>query len=265
MNKKLYRFPIVIVGVFFVGILLFLSVHSAEAISSPWVRWKINLAFPNNKLDAQLIVQKWHTTTNGQHVMDDEKSFPISCLNVGSPTIKNGKAVLNGSSYFRCDVPSIQEKTWQSWQLSIPDSCDSKRPYITGQLTIAGSPTDPTPNNPIFYREDIQLSTPLDVTTQKATLAMTFDQASAVSGTFVITPAGQTYTAYFARSGPLTSVPNFVVDGSSLSAAPATINQPTVLSSLASTVYFGYSPVSGEYFEGKIGPLVVDPVCTTTG
>jgi hypothetical protein len=132
-------------------------------------------------------------------------------------------------------------------------------------VTIEGNPADPNPDNPVFYREDIQFNTPFDVTTQEATLAMTFDQASAESGSFFIDPAGHDYTAYFAQSGPSTLSPHFVVDGNSLSATPATITQSRILSNLESTVYFGYSPFSGEYFEGCLGPTEVDPVCPTTG
>ena len=264
LTKVLYRLPAIILAAFFVGVYLFLPVHPAAAVSSSWVRWKIDLTYPNAKPDAQLIVQKWHTTTSGQLVLDDEKFFTISCHSVGSPTVQNGELSLDGSSYVACNVPSIQGKAWQSWHMSIPDSCSSKRPYITGQVTIEGSPVDPNPNNPIFFREDIQLNAPLNVAAQQAALDMAFGQAAADSGTFAIDPAGHTFTAQFVRSGASFS-PSFVVDGNTLSAAPATITQPAILSTLESTIYLGYSPVSGEYFEGTIGPLVIDPVCIGTG
>lgn len=265
MKKALYRLPVAILAVFFVGVFLFLSVRPADAVGSSWVKWKINLAFPNNKLDSQLTVQLGHTTQSGQHVIDDEEIQALTCQPIGSPTIINGEALLDGSSFFRCNVPSIQEIAWVTWQMSIPSSCPSKRPYVMGRVTVEGSPIDPNPDNPIFYRDDIQFNVPLDVTTQKANLAMTFDQASAQSSDFFIDPAGQRVTGYIARSSPTTFSPYFLVDGSSLSAAPAIINQPRILSNLESVVYFGYSPASGEYFQGSLGPLEVDPVCIGKG
>jgi len=262
MKSKAYRLPVILLAAFFIGIYLFGVVRPAGAVSGPWVRWKIDLTFPNDKPKTELIIQKWHTTTNGQHVLDAEKSFPIFCG--GNLPIENGKAIFDGKSYYVCNVPSIQELVWQTWQLSIPDTCSSKRPYVMGQVTIEASPTDPNPENPIFYREDIQFNVPLDKATQQAALDMTFDQATAESGTFAINPAGHDFTAYIARSGPSFS-PFFVVDGNSLSAIPAVITQSRILSNLESTIYFGYSPVSGEYFEGALGPIEVDPVCTGTG
>ena len=264
MNKALYRLPAALLAAFVIGVYLFLSVRPAAAAVSSWVRWKIDLTYPNDKPDAQLIIQKWHMTTSGQHILDDEKSFALSCHTVGSPTVHNGELSLDGNSYVTCDVPSIQEKAWQSWHMSIPDSCNSKRPYITGKFTIEGSPNDSTPDNPIFYRDDIQLDAPLDITLQQAALDMAFGQAAAESGAFTIKPAGHDFTAQFIRSGA-TYNPLFVVDGNTLSATPATITQPAILSTLESTIYLGYSPVSGEYFEGTIGPLEIDPVCIGTG
>ncbi len=265
MKKALYRLPVAILAIFFVGIFLFLTARPAEAVGSSWVKWKINLAFPNNNLDSQLTVQRGHTTQSGQQVIDDEVIHSLSCQSIGSPTINNGEALLDGGSYFRCNVPSIQEVAWDTWQMSIPSSCSSKRPYVTGKAAVEGSPIDPNPDNPIFYRDDIQFNMPLNVTTQKANLAMTFGQASAQSSGFVINPAGHRITGYIARSSFSTFSPYFVVDGSSLSATPAIISQPRILSNLESTIYFGYSPASGEYFQGTLGPLEVDPVCTGTG
>ena len=265
MNKKQYRLPVMILSAFIFGLYVLLAARPVEANASPWVRWKISFTYPKNNLDAQLIIQRGHTTISGRHVIDDEEAFPLSCLSNGNPVITNGQAIFDGSSYYQCEVPSIREKALQLWQLSIPDDAVSRRPYITGQVTIEGNPIDSTPENPIFYREDIQFNTSLDVTAQKAAMTMAFGQASAESSTFTIDPAGHDLLAYFARSSPTTFSPYFVVDNNSLSATPAILTQSRIVSNLESTIYFGYSPLSGEYFEGSVGPLVVDPVCPTTG
>lgn len=265
MNRQHYRLAAMVLMAFFLGIFVLAAARPAVAAGTPWVRWKIDLTYPNNKPDARLVVEKGHTTTSGQHVIDQVVPLTIPCQAVGVPVVANGQMTLDGSSYLRCTVPSIQDTAWQLWQIVIPDTCPSKRPYVTGRLTINGSPIDPTPENPVFFRDDIQFNTPLDVAAQNATLAMTFDQASAASGSFAISPAGHDVTSYFTRTGPSTFSPSFEVDGNSLSAAPAMITQSRTLSTLDSVIYYGYSPQTGEYFSGALGPLEVDPVCTTTG
>ncbi len=265
MDRKLYRFPVMMVAAALLGLCFFLTPPPAEAASTPWVRWEIELTFPNDQLDVQLVVQRGHTTQSGQHVIDDEKSYPLSCQAGGSPVIAGGQAHFDGSSYFQCSMPSVKQKAAQEWQMPIPDQCSAKRPYVTGMVTIEGSPVDATPSNPVFYRDDIQFNTPLDIATQQATLSMTIDQAAAASGAFNITAAGHDVGGLFSRSGPLTYSPSFRVDGINLSATPAVLTQPMIVSNLASTIYFGYSSASGEYFEGSLGPLTVDPVCPTTG
>ena len=265
MNRKQYRLPVMILAIFFVSVFIFLAARPAAAIGSPWTRWKINLTFPNDNLDVQLTLQRGHTTQSGRRIIDDEVKIPLSCQSNGNPTIKNGVASFDGSSYFNCDMPSIQDKVLQLWSMSIPDACESKRPYVTGRVAIAGNPIDPNPDNPIFYRDDIQFNTPLNIAAQNATMTVAFGQAAAESSTFIIDPAGQKLTAYLARSGPASFNPVFVVDGSTMSATPATINQPAVLSNLETTIFFGYSPASGEYFEGSLWPTEIDPFCSTTG
>lgn len=264
MNRKMYRWPILLVAIMLVGISLFLTARPAAAISPPWVKWRIDFTYPG-KLDALLVVERGYTNQSGDHIVVDVVQELLTCQSVGNPVFQNGKAVLDGSSYFHCSMPSIKGIAMQEWQMSIADSCSSKRPYVMGRVAIEGSPTDSTPSNPIFYREDIQFNIPLDVSAQEAKLDMTFDQASAQSDLFAITPAAQQFVGYFARSGPGTYAPHFFVDGTSLAPTPAAVTQWMFLTNLETTIYLGYSPASGDSFEGILGPLRVDPVCTGTG
>ena len=267
MNKIGYRFLILLA--LFIGFYLFLAAHPAAAAGSRWVRWKIEVTYPNDILDVQLIVQKGITTQSGVHKIVDEKSYSLPCQPQGQsqskPIISGGQAVFDGNSYFQCDVPSIQDIAWAEWQMNIPDFSLAKRPYVKGEGTIEGNPIDPIPDNPVFYRDDIQFNIPLDITTQEANLTMTFGQATAESSNFLITSVDQEFTGYIARSDPATFSPFFVVDGLSLSPTPAVITQSMVISNLATTIYIGYSPASGKYFQGTLGPLDIDPVCPTTG
>ncbi len=264
MKRNLYRWPTLFVAVMLVGISLFLTAHPAAAVSPPWVKWRIDFTYPG-KLNALLVVQLGYTTASGDHIVTDEVHELLTCQTVGNPVIQNGRVLLDGSSYFQCAMPSIKGIAFQEWQMQIADSCPSKRPYVIGQITIEGNPADATPDNPVFYRDDIQFNIPLDVPAQEAKLAMTFDQATATSDLFTIDPAEQQFTAYLARSGTVGFTPHFFVDGSSLAATPATINQRMSLTTLESTIYLGHSPLSGDSFEGIMGPIRVDPVCTGTG
>ena len=265
MNRKVSHLRLVILTAIFGAIYLFTATQPVSAVPSAWVRWKINLSFPKDTLDSQLTIQRGHTTQSGEHIVDEEKTFALPCQAVGTPTISGGAVTFDGTSYVTCAVPSIQEQAWQLWQMSIADRCSSKRPYVRGEVTIESNPIDTSPENPLFYRHDIQFEAPLTTSTQAATLKMAFGQEAASSGAFAVQSSEHTVAGHFSRSGPSSFSPSFVVDGNSLSATPATISQAPVLSNLQSRVYFGYSPLSGEFFEGVVGPLEVDPVCPTTG
>lgn len=264
MVKKQHTIPVIVSALFFLSLIFGGSVQPAGAVGVPFVKWKINLILTNNKPTTELTVQKWINQGGGQLDLADEKIITLFCQKVGNPTISNGKVTLDGSSYVTCDVPSIKAVALSEWGLLIADSCSAKRPYITGEVTLEGNPIDSNPGNPVFYRDDIQFNTPLNVSTQQATLDASFGNIEAESASFVISSSGHIYSANFVRSGNAFS-PSFFVDGSPISATPAIINQPAIISNLASTIYFGYSPISGEYFQGDIGETEVDPVCPTTG
>ncbi|MCB9419751.1 MAG: hypothetical protein H6667_08100 [Ardenticatenaceae bacterium] len=263
MNRKTYRLSALFAAVVFVGLSLFLTARPAAAVT-PWVKWRIDFTYPG-KLDALLVVERGYTNQSGDHIVVDVVQELLTCQSVGNPVLQNGKAILDGSSYFQCTMPSVKAIAAQEWQMTIADSCSSKRPYVIGRASIEGSPADFTPSNPVFYREDIQFGIPLDVSTQKAKLAMTIDQALAQSDLFAIAPAAQQFVGYFARSGPATYAPHFFVDGTSLAPTPAAVTPSMFLTTLETTIYLGHSPVSGDSFEGTLGPLRVDPVCTGTG
>lgn len=240
--------------------------HSAKAAGTAWSRWKIDVIFPNNQIDTQLTIQVGHTTSTGKKVVDAEQAFPLSCLTVGTPNIQNEQAKFAGNSYFKCQVPSIQDKVSQMpGHLLIPPACDSKQPFVTGVLSVDNNPTQSNPDNPIFHRDDIQFNTPFDTTTQQAQMTVTFNQATAESGTFTPSQTESSLVAIYNKAGQSLYAPAFTVDSTNLTASPATLNGPIPLSTLASTIYIGYSPVSSKYFHGTLTSLLVDPVCIGQG
>ncbi|MCL4266404.1 MAG: hypothetical protein KJ069_24585 [Anaerolineae bacterium] len=244
-----------------------LGVQAAGATPTRWARWWTDTSFPNNGMDTDLVIQLGYTTQNGQNVITQQQSFYVSCTAVGNPVIQGGKATFNGSSYYSCALPNIRDLVaWMSnGTLQIGDECAAKRPALTGSLTIDGTPNNLVGDNPLFYRDDIQFSLPLKVSNQNARLVTSFDGVAASSDSFAITAGDQTVTAVYVRTNPNTFAPTFTVDSLSLVSTPPTVNGPFMLSNLASTIYIGYSPATGKYFEGTLTSLLVDPVCVGTG
>ncbi len=267
MNSKWFGTRLVVLMAILCGLTLFLGVQAAGAAPIHWARWWTDTSFPGNVMDTDLVIQIGYTTQNGQNVITQQQSFNVTCTAVGSPVIQAGKATFNGSSYFSCALPNIKDLvlSMTNGGLQIGNTCPAKRPALTGVLSIDGTPIDPTSDNPLFYRSDIQFSLPLNVATQRARLSTAFGGIGAISNGFVITGGDQSVTAAYVKTVANTYAPTFTVDSLTLTSTPATVNGPFTLSNLESTIYFGYSPVTGDYFEGTLTSLLVDPVCVGTG
>jgi hypothetical protein len=267
MSRKQVRWQFAVLFAVLMGVFLFVVAQPAAAVPQRWARWKIETAFPNNQMETVLGIQVGHTTQSGQQIVDQQQSFAVPCTAVGNPVIQNNKVTLDGNDYFSCAVPSIKDNValMTNGTLIIPDTCPAKRPYLTGTLSLDNTPINPNTDNPLFYRSDIQLNIPLNEATQQAKLVTTFAQAAATSGNFTSLPAGHSIMAVYNRTQSNIFAPAFTVNTLSLTSTPATVTGPFILSNLASTVYIGYSPTLGEFYEGTLTTLLVDPVCTGSG
>jgi hypothetical protein len=268
MDKKRYKLWFLSSTILVSMIGLLLATQSAAASISRWAIWKIDVTFPNNKIQTDLIISLGHTTQSGQKVIDYVETFPVSCQAAGNPVLSNDQATFDGSSYYECAVPNIRSLVYQMpGHLIIPATCDAKRPYVHGTVTIEGNPTQINPDNPLYYRDDIQASLPFNTGTQKAEIDVAFANEEAISDVFTPT-TDNVITAIYLKASPgsNTYVPTFVLDGTTtLASTPTTITAPIFLSTLDSTIYIGYSPTTGNYFEGSLGDLQVDPVCIGQG
>ncbi len=267
MNRKFNNLQVVIGILVLTAVFLLVAAQPAAATGQQWAKWKIQVNFQGNVINPKLVVEIGHTTLSGNRVTDEVEAFGITCSVVGNPTVQNNRATFNGSSYYQCDVPSIQQKVLDmtSGAFVISDQCEAKRPYLTGVLSLDNTPVQLAADNPLFYRDDITFSLPLDITTGQAQLATLFDDAAAESSSFFPGSSNHTVTAVYNKGGGFQYTPVFVVDTFTYSSTPVTINQMIGLSTLESTVYFGYSPATGTYFEGTLTSLVVDPYCVGTG
>lgn len=267
MNSKWFGRRLVVLMAILCGLTLFLGVQAAGATPTRWARWWTDTSFPGNVMDTNLVIQLGYTTQNGQNVITQQQSFDVNCTAVGNPVVQGGKATFDGSSYFSCALPNIQELVYgmSNNTFWIADSCAAKRPALTGVLTIDGTPNNLAGDNPLFYREDIQFSLPLKVSTQQAKVVTAFGGVGAVSNSFAIGANDQVVTAVYAKTNPNTFAPIFMVDSLNLASTPPTVNGPFWLTNLETTIYIGYSPVGGKYFEGTLTSLLVDPVCVGTG
>lgn len=267
MNRKFLGLRLLGLMVVLVSFVLLWTAQPASAAVTHWAKWKVNFAFPSNQMDGVLTVQVGHTTSSGTKVIDQEKQYTATCGTVGNVVVQNEKATFDGSSYYACSMPSIRAKAAEmtNGALIISTSCDSKRPYIISDLTLEGSPINAGSDNPLFYRDDISFNLPLDIVAQEAQLASGFAQADAESSSFAISSSLQTVTVLYNKTGANQYAPAFTADAAALTSTPAIINGVIPLSTQASTVYIGYSPESGKFFEGSLATLEVDPYCVGSG
>jgi len=270
MIRKRIGMKLLLLLALFGGIALSTAIQPAKAQGGSWLRWLIDVNFISSTaspddIQMNLIVQIGHTTQSGTRIIDDEHVEPVSCLTVGSPQVKNGRVTLDGASYFQCAVPSPKEIALAKWGITIPDqSAANLDPFVTGRglLDVNSGAT-----NPIFYRDDIQFGVTYDDAAQNSTLNVLFGQDSAASTSFPapLTAPGRLMKGRFNRVGPNSFAPQFEAGPWTPAASPAIIANPIVISHLQSTVFVGYSPATGEYFEGTLGSLRIDPGCETSG
>lgn len=267
MNKRFNNLRVVVGILVLTAVFLLLAAQPAAATGQQWAKWKIQVNFQGNVINPKLVVEIGHTTPSGNRVIDDVEHFTITCTVVGNPTVQNNQATFNGNSYYQCEVPSIQQKVSEmtSGMFIIASECEAKRPYITSIVSLDDTPVQLAANNPLFYRDDITFSLPLDITTGQAQISTVFDNATAESSNFFPGITNHTIMAIYNKGSGMQYTPAFTVDTFSYSSTPATINQMIGLSTLESTIYFGYSPTTNEYFEGVLTSLIVDPYCIGTG
>lgn len=270
MTGKRIGLPLLLLLVLFFSISMITAVQPAKAQGNTWVRWLIDVDFvtsaasPGN-IDMDLIVQLGHTTQSGNKVIDDEHIEPVSCLVVGTPTFKNGRVFLDGNSYFQCNLPAPKEIALAKWGIFIPDSAQVRlAPFVSGRARLD---SNSGAENPIFHRDDIQFGLSYDDATVQSNINLIFDQEEATSSSFPapLNNTGRIVNGRFEIIGLNLFAPRFAAGGATLASTPATISNPIIISNLGSTVYVGYSPVTGEYFEGALGSLTIDPGCETSG
>ena len=237
----------------------------AEAAVSGVVFWTVDLTFPNNAPKATLLVEIGDMTPNG-FVVTDSKLINMTCKVTGSLPINKGKATFDGSSYLRCLQPSIPAVVLDmtNGQYTIPPACEAEKPYVKGFVRVDPRATTGV-NLPTYHHPDWSHWLVLDGA-GSLTQGMGVESGSASSGSF--TPVGgiDKIGAQFVRQGlTLNYQTMFGANGSSLGGFPAVVNGPLPISTLATPIYFGYSPDSGTYFKGEMKSLQIDPPCIGKG
>lgn len=234
-----------------------------------WATWEIEVHFPKGDIEAQLMV----TTGYYDEEKEEEVVLPVykttlECKEHGWVPIEKGVATFSGDSYFSCEVPSIAEIAYHMTdkQLIIGAQCECKDPWIIGNISPESKYISSEPLNPIFYRDDLQISSPI-LGGNKSRLEFNVDNVSINSANFSLGQPFYEFMAEFVPSYGTTFrfVPSFEVNRTHLTAIPSSINQQLFLSTEASTIYIGYNPVDDAYFEGQIERLNVDPACFGRG
>lgn len=129
---------------------------------SYWARWTVEMDFPNDTINARWTVFLGKMDGTGQMYIENQMTEGINCTPVGNVQIKNGEAILDGTSHFECVIPSFYEaveKLLDGAPMPFPPerftnqscSCKNPRPWVAADVTL--SPTNTKPN-PLVYQED---------------------------------------------------------------------------------------------------------------
>ena len=281
----------------------------AQATTPPyeWSNWEIYVDFPpDNSVRAQWIVRVGHYTTDstGKLIATPTNMYQefLSCSVHGTATVNMGVATLDNSTstpgYIQCTVPSyktvVDMLTGNTFAGSQQDpSCKAgiQRPWGGAyvQLHDSDSPNilpgfHPTASHPIIYHPDVNLSTDVDSSTNRAQTQLAFDHHIIQSSPFHIQPWNDLWSGYGAES--VLSRPEFwawakfidqTVFTTAATVAPASDSlhwanssqisphQPPMpsfsLTQASTTVYIGHNPVDGSYFDGEIRAVSLDPGC----
>lgn len=276
MKKKVWPRVLLLLCVL-TGAYLLVSVQTAVAKNDQWARWEVDITFPKNSVAADLTIHIGHTDKWGNEVIDLSETFPLECKQKGYVEIRNDVAMFDGKSYLMCNMPSIATKVYEMSKgaLTIPATCACKQPWVSSAFTLNDTPISTNGRNPIFYRavpnylDDIVFGADLDVASVPlyAQTSVAFAQRSSRSAPFKVQSSGHDMLALFNRvsTNPVQFAPAFTVDSIPYPASPALITGKLELASAASTVYIGYSPQTGDFFEGTMKHILVDPHCIGKG
>lgn len=168
------------------------AVARAEEKEQLWAKWKVEMDFRNNAVNAVWTVFVGAYDSNGQLNVKLTKSETLSCKAQGNLIIQNEEATFDGTSHLECLIPSYYGAVMQlagDQAGAFPDtfkkecSCVNPRPWVAADFTLS------TANrvSPLLYQIDnaLQFYTVLDRTSDQlnATSNLLLNQGEALPQT----------------------------------------------------------------------------------
>lgn len=261
--RKRYLFFLLLI---MITIILHHAPKPAQAANSNgWASWVLDVNFAHDQTNATMTITVEFADPN---IPTITQIVPLNCTNWGNLKIKNERAEFSGNEYITCDMPDLVAKVHEitKGRLAISPHCDCEDdPWAQALLTIDPNTQQTEPINPIFYHPDLQFSAPFS-SKGGASLSLAVNTQSAHSELFPIRAGVDIPVwAQFTETLPGSYKPNFTADGIPSPATPSMVYGPFSFSNQATTIYIGYLPRAGIYFEGTLNSLQVDPACRGYG
>lgn len=241
---------------------LFSASGTAQAAAGDqWARWFIEVAFDNNEPVAKMTVEIGHETRTGTLVVDISETYALECQENGSLNISGKVAEFDGSTYLECEMPDFQEIVLKQTggRMKLPDACTCKQADGVADFDFDGPS-----QNPLFYTPNLQFSAPTNATGSAVQYELNISGAVAVSEQFMNTGQMQFGGGAFVKSGN-GYAPEFHVDALQLASTPPYLAGLLELPTNETKFFVGFNPDTGEFLQGKLGYLYMDPGCVGHG
>jgi hypothetical protein len=246
---------------------------SAQAASNWRSAWQVSANFIGNQPNVTLVVTVERQNSLGLWTLYGVNSVPLTCETTPGVMFAGDTAVFDGTGAIKCDMPSVQEIVHQmtNGRYTPDESCDCKGdPVILADVQLDPNVTGSVWKNPLVHRAagtDVDMAlaaaVPAFSTIPLASMEFTVDNIFAPSNPFMASAAPNVLAARYINLGAVLQ-PAFAANG----ADPGTAAPPVPALSVsyeATTLYIGYSPVTGESLHGTLHSLDVDPGCYGSG
>jgi hypothetical protein len=258
----------------FLMVLFSLAVTMSVQATPNWRSfWQVSADFIGNQPNVTLLVTVERQNSLGLWTVHGVNSIPLDCETVPGVLFADDTAVFDGTGAIKCDMPSVQAIVRQmtNGRYTPDESCDCKGdPVILADAQLDPNTTGSVWQNPLVHRAvgtdtDMALAAavPAFSTIPLASMQFTVDNILAQSNPFVANAAPNALAARYVNLGAILQ-PVFEANGTD----PGTAAPPVPALSVsyeATTLYIGYSPVSGESLHGRLHRLDIDPGCYGSG
>lgn len=258
LAKRHLLFALVFVGVTAVA-LAAAKPATASSTGFHFGKWLVTLSFPNDEPLVELTTEIWFKPSGSPAYVVASQTDELTCTVVGNLQVNNEIAQFTGQEYISCDQPDMVQKfneVSQGLFPNMPYLVMTRDSYMLGELVVAGTAT-PGVVLPTFYHPSIQHAM---ARTGSGDARQFFSVSGVNAHSNPYTPAApHEIGAIFDANSWVQHDTRFRHNGVTAPGTPATINSSLTVDLNATTIYFGYSPVTSTYFKGSIKSMLVDP------